>query len=143
MTTTDEIMVLAEKYANEFESAFYEKDYTESRQALREAIAKLAAENEALRAALAEPAEQEPDPCPQCKKGGVCRTPKCGRLKLPADHPFRAAPQPVMQPLTDEEIRDLWSWSATAEAERTASTQQHAFARAVIAAYEAKNGIKE
>jgi hypothetical protein len=41
--------------------------------------------------------------------------------------------------LTDEEIRDLWSWSATAEAERTATTQHHAFARAV----EAAHGIKE
>lgn len=45
--------------------------------------------------------------------------------------------------LTDEEIRDLWSWSMTAEAERTANTQQHAFARAVIEAYERKNGISQ
>lgn len=37
--------------------------------------------------------------------------------------------------LTDEQIRDLWSWSATCEAERTATTQQHAFARAVEAAH--------
>lgn len=29
------------------------------------------------------------DPCPGCQKGGVCRTPACGRLKLPMDHPFR------------------------------------------------------
>lgn len=29
------------------------------------------------------------DPCPGCRKGGVCRTPKCGRLKLPVDHPYR------------------------------------------------------
>ena len=35
------------------------------------------------------------------------------------------------QVLTDEVIRDLWSWSATAEAECTATTQQHAFARAI------------
>src|SRR5574343_352129 len=35
-----------------------------------------------------QPAQQE-DPCPGCYKGGVCRTPKCGRLKLPADHPYR------------------------------------------------------
>jgi len=33
--------------------------------------------------------------------------------------------------LTDEEISDLWSWSMTREAERTATTQQHAFARAI------------
>jgi len=39
------------------------------------------------------------------------------------------------QPLTDEQIRDLWSWSATTEAERTANTQQHAFARAIEAAH--------
>jgi len=41
--------------------------------------------------------------------------------------------------LTDEEIRDSWSWSATAEAERTATTQQHAFARAVEAKLKEKN----
>jgi len=39
------------------------------------------------------------------------------------------------QPLTDEQVRDLWSWSATAEAERTATTQQHAFARAIERAH--------
>ena len=37
------------------------------------------------------------DPCPGCRKGGVCRTPKCGRLKLPADHPLRSE-----QPAQDE-----------------------------------------
>lgn len=31
------------------------------------------------------------DPCPGCKRGGVCRTPKCGRLNLPTDHPYRSA----------------------------------------------------
>jgi len=41
--------------------------------------------------------------------------------------------------LTDEEIRDLWSWSATAEAERIATTQQHAFARAIEQALKEKN----
>ena len=41
--------------------------------------------------------------------------------------------------LTDEEIRDLWSWSATVEAERIANTQQHAFARAVEAKLKEKN----
>ena len=41
--------------------------------------------------------------------------------------------------LTEEEIRDLWSWSATSEAERTATTQQHAFARAIEAALRSKN----
>jgi hypothetical protein len=41
--------------------------------------------------------------------------------------------------LTDEEIRDLWSWSMTREAERTATTQQHAFARAIEAKLREKN----
>jgi hypothetical protein len=44
-------------------------------------------------------------------------------------------PAAQRQPLTDEQIRDLWSWSATTEAERTANTQQHAFARAIEAAH--------
>jgi hypothetical protein len=43
------------------------------------------------------------------------------------------------QSLTDEQVRDLWSWSATAEAERTANTQQHAFARAIEAKLKEKN----
>lgn len=29
------------------------------------------------------------DPCPACAPGHVCRTPSCGRLKLPLDHPLR------------------------------------------------------
>ena len=33
--------------------------------------------------------KQEDDPCPGCIVGTVCRTPNCGRLKLPVDHPFR------------------------------------------------------
>jgi len=41
--------------------------------------------------------------------------------------------------LTDEEMRDFWSWSMTAEAERTANTQQHAFARAIEASLKEKN----
>ena len=40
---------------------------------------------------------KEYDPCPQCIKGAVCRTPKCGRLALPLDHPFRNA-QPAQEP---------------------------------------------
>ena len=43
------------------------------------------------------------------------------------------------QGLTDEEIRDLWSWAMTAEAERTATTQQHAFARAIEDKLRSKN----
>ena len=42
---------------------------------------------------------------------------------------------PQRKPLTEEEIRDLWSWAMTAEAERTATTQQHAFARAIERAH--------
>lgn len=38
-------------------------------------------------------------------------------------------------PLTDEMIVELWSWSMTADAERTANTQQHAFARAIERAH--------
>jgi hypothetical protein len=41
--------------------------------------------------------------------------------------------------LTDEEIKDLWSWSATAKAECVATTQQHAFARAIEAKLKDKN----
>lgn len=33
--------------------------------------------------------EMEADPCPQCIRGATCRTPSCGRLKLPLDHPYR------------------------------------------------------
>jgi len=41
--------------------------------------------------------------------------------------------------LTDDEIRDLWSWSATPDAEHTATTQQHAFARAIESKLKGKN----
>jgi hypothetical protein len=53
--------------------------------------------------AAAQPAVREIDPCPGCRKGGVCRTPECGRLKLPREHPYRTglpaqpAPQPAQQ----------------------------------------------
>ena len=36
--------------------------------------------------------ESEADPCPQCIRGAVCRTPSCGRLKLPLDHTYRNSP---------------------------------------------------
>ena len=52
---------------------------------------------------------------------------------------YTAPPQREWQGLTDEEVRDLWSWSMTAEAERTANTQQHAFARAIEAKLKEKN----
>ncbi len=41
--------------------------------------------------------------------------------------------------LTNDEIVKLWSWSMTAEAEQTATTQQHAFARAIEAKLKEKN----
>lgn len=74
---------------------------------------------------------QEHDPCPGCIRGGVCRTPKCGRLALPLDHPFRnlqpaqsekekisrqmtaeiaaarALAQPAQEPLSDDSIFDF------------------------------------
>lgn len=46
-----------------------------------------------------------------------------------------AQPAHARVPLMDEQIRDLWSWSGTAEAETTANTQQHAFARAIETAH--------
>lgn len=48
------------------------------------------------------PAQQE-DPCPGCHKGGVCRTPKCGRLKLPVDHPFRSQRLAQQEPEQDRD----------------------------------------
>jgi hypothetical protein len=33
--------------------------------------------------------EKTSDPCPGCTPGHVCRTPACGRLQLPQDHPLR------------------------------------------------------
>lgn len=38
---------------------------------------------------MKEVTEEDEDPCPGCKKGGVCRTIACGRLKLPTNHPLR------------------------------------------------------
>jgi hypothetical protein len=74
--------------------------------------------------------QKEYDPCPGCIVGTVCRTPNCGRLKLPVDHPSRntkaaliasiiacrdmldAQPVPAQERewvgLTDDELADLW-----------------------------------
>ena len=41
--------------------------------------------------------------------------------------------------LTDDEITMRWSWSESREAEETATTQQHAFARAIEAKLKEKN----
>jgi hypothetical protein len=46
---------------------------------------------------------------------------------------YTTPPQRTWVELTDEEISNLWSWSMTREAELTATTQQHAFARAIEA----------
>ena len=52
---------------------------------------------------------------------------------------YTAPPQRTWVGLTDKEVRDLWSWSATSEAEKTANTQQHAFARAIEAKLKERN----
>ena len=52
---------------------------------------------------------------------------------------YTSPPQRTWVGLTDDEISDLWSWSMTREAERTATTQQHAFARAIEAKLKEKN----
>jgi hypothetical protein len=92
----------------------------------------------ALRAALEQP-EQEPVAWQWLNTAHF-------RKKLPADAELRAwnplfthPPRREWRGLTDKEIRDLWSWSATVEAERTATTQQHAFARAIEAALKERN----
>jgi hypothetical protein len=41
--------------------------------------------------------------------------------------------------LTDDEIVTLWAWSMTAEAEQTATTQQHAFAKSIEQLLKEKN----
>jgi hypothetical protein len=33
--------------------------------------------------------KQDTDPCAGCPKGAVCKTPTCGRLRLPVDHVLR------------------------------------------------------
>ena len=48
--------------------------------------------------AMAADKQKAYDPCLGCIRGTVCRTPKCGRLKLPVDHPLRNA-QPAPEPV--------------------------------------------
>jgi hypothetical protein len=50
---------------------------------------------EALLSAAPEAPAQQEDPCPGCIRGGVCKTPECGRLKLPVDHPLRTGEAPA------------------------------------------------
>lgn len=54
--------------------------------------------------------------------------------EIRAEDPEIWAPQ-AQHPLTDEGIAWLWSWSASSDAEQTATTQQHAFARAIERAH--------
>ena len=49
------------------------------------------------------------------------------------------SPRPDFVRLSEEEISKLWDWAKTAEAEKTAPTQIHAFARAIENALEEKN----
>ncbi len=62
---------------------------------------------------------------------------RCGKINPAEIH--TCSLQREWQWLTDEEVRDLWSWAMTVEAERTANTQQHAFARAIEAKLKEKN----
>ena len=50
-----------------------------------------------------------------------------------------SAPRKPFVRLSEEEISKLWDWAKTAEAEKTAPTQIHAFARAIEDALEEKN----
>jgi succinate dehydrogenase flavin-adding protein (antitoxin of CptAB toxin-antitoxin module) len=52
---------------------------------------------------------------------------------------YTAPPQREWQGLTDDEVRDFWSWSMTQDAEHIANTQQHAFARAIEDKLKEKN----
>jgi hypothetical protein len=67
----------------------------------------------AIEALSAPPQDEERDPCPGCQVGAVCRTPACGRLKLPLDHPYRStqagAPVPEPKFWYDEEMGELYS----------------------------------
>ena len=61
------------------------------------------------------------------------------KCNLPCTPRGREQARREWQGLTNEEVRDLWSWAMTVEAERTANTQQHAFARAIEAKLKEKN----
>ena len=70
----------------------------------------------------------------------ICQCDKCKpQISFNAEVIGYVEPQRTWVGLTDEEISDLWSWSMTREAERTATTQQHAFARAIEAKLKEKN----
>jgi hypothetical protein len=92
----------------------------------------------------------QPDPCPGCRKGGVCRTPSCGRLKLAPDNPYRTGAAPAVE-LTDEELKEMAkavfesSWDGDGKLVNKSGRGVYLwrylkFARAAIAAHEAKRG---
>jgi hypothetical protein len=83
---------------SEYSSEWKKADETKARldQLVEETIT-------AIKQALAAPV-QGPDPCPGCRKGVVCKTPSCERLKLPADHPYRTTPPaaPMQEPVAQD-----------------------------------------
>lgn len=89
-----------------------------------------------------ESAQQQDDPCPGCRKGGVCRTPKCGRLNLPIDHPCRAE-QPA-QPQQELQTCNC-RWDGDTQVQQCTLHEAHVAAihewaeRAKTAEYEFKN----
>jgi hypothetical protein len=86
---------------------------------------------EVLRAALAQP---EQEPVAWLRHRDSCLALNDAGLFGDGWSPLYTAP-PQRKPMRDAEIVYLWEWAATAEAERTASTQQHAFARAIEKAH--------
>jgi len=81
---------------------------------------------------------ERPVDCERCNRLEEHAYDLIGKLRV-ANIKLSMQPQRTWVGLTDEEVRDLWSWSATSEAEKTANTQQHAFARAIEAKLKEKN----
>lgn len=90
----------------------------------------------ALREALAQP--EQDDSCPGCRKGVVCRTPTCGRLKLPVDHPHRSE-QPEQEPFVV--WNELMARECKQEGLQALSHEQ--FVRWYADKLKAAHGIKE
>ena len=88
-----------------------------------------------LEARIKEALAQTQEPVVKLKTSNMLlRCHRCGSSdKLNIQIEYTTPPQRTWAGLTDEEVRNLWSWSATSEAEKTANTQQHAFARAIEA----------
>jgi glycosyltransferase A (GT-A) superfamily protein (DUF2064 family) len=80
---------------------------------------------------------QEPDPCPGCRPGIVCRTPACGRLRL------KAAPK--VQPRKAVKLSDAVIREAADKADEGQETAEYVlgFAREVEAAVLKANGWVE